>query len=52
LLTWCVDGLAYLKFPSTFPSHNEFGHETAGGVVPVIGGAVNAWQAKTVKLML
>jgi len=25
----------YSKFPSDFPLHKEFGHGTAGGVVPV-----------------
>ena len=40
-----VCGSAYLKFPSAFPLQRESGHETAGGVVPVIGGAVNALHA-------
>jgi len=43
-----VVGSAYIKFPSAFPLHSEFGHATAGGVVPVIGGAVNAVHAEMI----
>jgi len=48
-LSSCVFGSLYSKLPSCFPSHKEFGHETAYGVVPVIGGLVIANDAENKK---
>ena len=35
----------YSKFPSPLWLHNEFGHGTAGGIVPVMAGFSKAQAA-------